>query len=319
MIGNEKKFTVGNIFVVESTETNEMFRFKKGTTPFICASNFNNGIQGYVEPNTKTKIYPKNSLTVSSLDGTTFFQDKDFIGRGHGSVQVLINKNLNRYNSLFVATIIKKYCTPLNLSYSNQLFLNKLKQLEIELPCDGNQPDWNFMEKYIYERERDNNQNLMSRFLKVLPKLDRTNWKLFKLVGKDGLFKYSHGSRLKVADRKNGDIPLVTAGAFNNGVKGLFAPSGNDIYENALTIDMFGSVFYHDYKFICDDNIYPIFPIRNKYIGLFLSTVIQKHLNNNFGVQFREYILQNLKIMLPVKNNEPDWRYMENYIKQIKI
>ena len=151
-----KLFLISEIFEVESTETNEIFRFEKGTVPFICASNFNNGIQGFIKPHKDTKIYKRNSLTVSSLDGTTFFQEIDFVGRGHGSVQVLFNKNINKFSALFISTVIKKSCIPLNLSYSNQLFLNKLKSLKIKLPVDqNNNPDWKFMENYINERERD--------------------------------------------------------------------------------------------------------------------------------------------------------------------
>lgn len=137
------------MFDVKSTETNEITKFRKGSTPFISASNSNNGIQGFVTPNANSKLYLKNSITVSSLDGTTFYQDRDFIGRGHGSVQVLYSDKINKFNALFVSTIIKKSCKTLNLSYTNQLFLNKLKSLEIMLPANNGAPDWKFMEDFV--------------------------------------------------------------------------------------------------------------------------------------------------------------------------
>jgi hypothetical protein len=66
---------------------------------------------------------------------------------------------------------------------------------------------------------------------------------------------------------------------------------------------MFGNAFYQDGEFICDDNIYTLFEIKNKYIGLFLSCLIRNYLQNDFGRQFREYILLKIKIDLPIDEN----------------
>jgi hypothetical protein len=67
-----KEFKIGELFEVTATQTNEITKFRAGEVPFICASNLNNGIQGFVEPNEKTEIEKGECITVSSLDGTSF-------------------------------------------------------------------------------------------------------------------------------------------------------------------------------------------------------------------------------------------------------
>ena len=88
-----------------------------------------------------------NCITVSSLDCSAFYQEKDFVGRGHGVVQRLYNKNLNKNIALFLCPIIKKLGVKYN--YSNQCFLNNLKKEVIHLPTKNDQPDWEYMDQFI--------------------------------------------------------------------------------------------------------------------------------------------------------------------------
>ncbi len=313
-----KLFLISEIFKVESTETNEIFRFEKGKIPFICASNFNNGIQGFVKPSQNHKIYNKNSLTVSSLDGTTFFQDLNFIGRGHGSVNVLFNNKLNKYNGLFLATIIKKSCIPLNLSYSNQLFLNKLKSLKIKLPIDqNNNPDWKFMEDYINERERDCYQNLITErerdcyqnlitiFLKKPNKLNTSNWKTFKISDYFDVKAATSTSLSKLEKYKHKIYPYVTTQASNNGIADWY-------------------MTYQDKNFSASDHVEKLIPKfkLNKFIALFIVSVWNKTYAFNFfnyGFKASKKIIKNMTLLLPTKNNKPDWDFMEKFIKSFYI
>lgn len=63
------------------------------------------------------------------------------------------------------------------------------------------------------------------------------------------------GRRLKIDDREEGDIPLITAGESNNGISSFINNPKQKTYNNAITIDMFGNTFYQQEKFKCDDNI----------------------------------------------------------------
>jgi len=153
--------------------------------------------------------------------------------------------------------------------------------------------------------------------VKKTKKIDIEEWKEFNLI--DIFSDYDRGQRLKKSDRLAGDLPLVTAGQFNNGIAQYVKQfKTNKLFENCITIDMFGNCFYQEEKFICDDNVISIRNIKNKFVGLFLASVFSKYINFDFKKQFRLKHLVNVKIKLPVdKKGEPDWEYMEDYIKNL--
>ena len=138
-------FKIGSLFDVKSTKTRELNKYYDGNIPFVSGTSINNGVERFVRTN---EILEKgNCITVSSLDCYAFYQEKDFLGRGHGVVQRLYNENLNKNNALFICTIIKKLGKKYN--YSNQCFMNTLKNESIYLPSKNNEPDWEYMDKFI--------------------------------------------------------------------------------------------------------------------------------------------------------------------------
>lgn len=150
--------------------------------------------------------------------------------------------------------------------------------------------------------------------------LNIDNWKEFKLTN---IFNYQRGTRLVVAERIPGEVPLITAGFKNQGVAEFI--NENDkmaLCSNCITIDMFGNVFYKDSEFFCDDNIIAISPkktILNKYSALFLLNIFKRiTCHFDYGRQYRLKHFQSQSIKLPAdKNGEPDWVFMEKYIKTI--
>ena len=56
----------------------------------------------------------------------------------------------------------------------------------------------------------------------------------------------------------------------------------------------------------------------NKYNALFISTVISiDKYKYSYGRQYRQKNYNNHIIKLLTKNNQPDWDFMENYIKSL--
>ena len=150
--------------------------------------------------------------------------------------------------------------------------------------------------------------------------IDTSKWGTFQL---SKLFpNIYHGTRLVKSDRVSGDIPLITAGKFNNGISEYVTPpKNNELYENCITIDMFGNCFWHNYKFICDDNVYPIPNMNNRYISLFLCSVIHNQLAFDFKKQFRYKQIPDVYIKLPIVSgnpNKPNWDAMEEYMRNIE-
>ncbi len=156
--------------------------------------------------------------------------------------------------------------------------------------------------------------------------LQSTQWSEFKI---SDLFILEKGERLTEADRAIGDTPLITASSYNNGITSFIDNNvfrgRKGLFINKITVDMFGNIFYHKYHYFSDDNIHTlIFDNElsinlNEYVCIFLMTILKKISHKyGFGRQVRLHRLNNEIISLPIdKNNQPDWQFMEDYIKSL--
>lgn len=177
------------------------------------------------------------------------------------------------------------------------------------------------------------NDNLVNKESVINKKIEieTENWKEFKL---NKLFKIDKGERLVKLERELGTIPLLTASAYNNGISNYIDYEtfilNKKIFENKITVDMFCSVFYHDYQYFSDDNIHTLsfldkdFEVyyENKFVNLFLVTIL-KELQGKFdyGRQVRLKRFEEEIISLPFKKlsdkDIPDFEFMENFIKSL--
>lgn len=171
-----------------------------------------------------------------------------------------------------------------------------------------------------------NNNNINSSAL-TNKKIDLQNhgWGEFKI---SDLFILEKGERLTEADRVIGNIPLITASSYNNGITSFIDKNTfkdrKSLFSGKVTVDMFGNIFYHKYQYFSDDNIHTLVFNNelnvdlNEYVCLFLMTVLKKiSIKYGFGRQVRLHRLNNETISLPVKSNQPDWQFMEDYIKSL--
>ncbi len=153
-------------------------------------------------------------------------------------------------------------------------------------------------------------------------KIDIKNWKEFKII-EIFTVKNTH-SILQHSVKRNGKTPYVTASHENNSVV--------DYVDYDITqIDKGGCIFiggktlvvsYQELEFFSNDShnlaLYPKTdkPLT-KYAALFLVSVIQKSLGRiySWGDSISYKAIQKDVIQLPCKNNQPDYEYMENFIK----
>ena len=121
---------------------------------------------------------------------------------------------------------------------------------------------------------------------------------------------------------KEGNCLYITRSAYNNGCSGLIAPVDNkEVMGNCITIGAEGKIAFYQ-----PDNFYPgikVYTLRhekmNKYIGLFLCTILNANAEKYSYKDAR--ILAAIKkeeIFLPAVGDDPDWDYMESFIKSIK-
>lgn len=150
--------------------------------------------------------------------------------------------------------------------------------------------------------------------------MDTREWKEYKF--KD-IFTIEKGKEL-VGDNEDGNIPLISSTESNNGFC-TFISNGNLLFDgNKLTVASNGSVgsaFYQqqDFYTTTDVNILTLKNHQlNKYIALFFCSIIEfEKYKFGYGRKWNLYKMLNSTFSLPTSNNQPDWQFMEDFIKKI--
>lgn len=89
-----------------------------------------------------------------------------------------------------------------------------------------------------------------------------------------------------------------------------------------LTIDsaVLGYCSYQPLPFSASDYVERLIPNfnMNKYIALFIATVVNaEQYRYNYGRKCCQERMEKSHIKLPTKNGEPDFEFMEDYIKSL--
>jgi hypothetical protein len=151
--------------------------------------------------------------------------------------------------------------------------------------------------------------------------LDVKTWKYFELVN---LFEISASSDELMDDlSEGGTTPYITSTDDNNGVTSYVKEEPTNS-AGTITANRGGSVGYFFYQPLpykstpVDVRILtPKFKI-NPYIGLFLKTILQlEKYRYNYSRKMGSDRLSEFRIKLPALNTQPDWQFMEDYIKSL--
>lgn len=154
-------------------------------------------------------------------------------------------------------------------------------------------------------------------------KIYEKKWKKFKLGDLFDL-KNSKAYHTKDVEETDAGLHYITRSKFNNGLKSCVVKIDDYQINPAGTIS-FGAenanFFYQENEYITGNKMYYI-DTRNisKYSALFLRSVLEETFTNNFSFS-DGMIPDRIKdeyIYLPQDSNEqPDWEYMESYMKNI--
>lgn len=314
-----KEFKLGDLFTPKYGVNLELVNCTKSNAAdsvnFVARTSENNGVVAQVE--VIDGIEPQKAGTITCASGgsvlSTFVQTRDFYS-GRDLYLLLPNVEISIEAKLFCCTIIAK--NKYKYNYGRQA--NKtLKNLIIKLPTKGESPDWNFMEQYIKSlryKPITTSVDQASTMLQLIPE----EWDEYKL---GDLFKIEKGKRLTKADMIEGTDNYLGAIDSNNGVRQKIA--ADRIWApNCITVNYNGSVgeaFYQSSPFWASDDVNVLYPINwtlNKYIGLFIATIIKAERSKyNYGRKWTKEIMKKSAIKLPSKCGKPDFDYMEHYIK----
>ena len=286
--------------------------------PFISRGVKNNGITARVKLLNNIKLNKSNTITVA-VSGSVLeaFLQKEPYYTGYHIFILEPKSKLLDIEMLFYCMCIRanKY----KYNYGRQAN-RTLKNLVV--------PDIKDIPSYIYNYELKfyNNNPILKDNSFII---DTNCWHNF--IYHDIFTKPTRGKLVSIKDFSYGKIPVITSSEDNNGVDNyLNIPDFLLEEENTITIANNGSVgaaFYQEKKYAATSDV-SIIKLKdknvrlNKYIALFLTTVISKEKYRfNYGRKWGITRMEKSIIKLPAKiisdKYEPDWNYMENYIKSL--
>ena len=278
--------------------------------PFVSRTSSNNGVVSKVSIKDDIEPMPPYAITVA-LGGSvlsSFFQTENFYTSFH--IFCLYPKiKITESEMIYYCAAIEK--NRYRYSYGRQA--NKtLKDILVpsveEIPerIKSFKIEDVFIEKPLLENK--------------LP-LETEEWKWVCL---NSLFDIYASNDDNLVNSINGNTPYVSSSQNNNGVN-CYINDGASQPKNTITVARIGSVgatFFHSYEYcVSSDNVRifkPKFEI-NQYIGLFLTTLIEKEkYRYAYGRTFSTKRMKASKIKLPITTDDtPDWQFMENYIKSL--
>lgn len=150
------QFRIGSLFTVKRPKARNKDDYDFGDIPFVASGAMNNGVMKCCSPKLGETLDQGGCITVSPVDGSSFYQPIDFLGRGGAgsSVLMLYSKAINAYSGHFVAKMIAQTCS--KYTYGHMGNKDSIKRETVMLPvAPSGEPDWDYMEQYA--------KNLMKR------------------------------------------------------------------------------------------------------------------------------------------------------------
>ena len=149
--------------------------------------------------------------------------------------------------------------------------------------------------------------------------IDCSEWDWFTL---SDYFEIKKGDRLTSEDQIPGNVPYIGAIDSNNGLSNRIAQPPQH-KGNTISLSYNGSVgeaFYQPVPFWATDDVNVLYPRfeMSKWMGLYVCAILRlEKYRYCYGRKWTLELMNNTKIKLPTRKGEPDWSYMENYIKKL--
>ena len=309
---------------------------------YIGAKKSDNGVMRYVKR--EEKLVSRGNCIVFIGDGQgsvgyCLYQPVDFIGST--TLIAGYNEHLNPYNAAFLVSILdqERFRYSFGRKYKKEVIANTIIQLPaIEHDNGDYEPDWQYMEDFIKDRiipqipKKAQKVWLQKYDTKPIQhekiQLNTNEWEWF--VVKD-IFDVKAGKYHYKEEYEDGETPYLSATAVHNGVGGRINLSP-EFEGGVVTTEKVGCTsFYQPVPFCATSDVNILRRkdgiIINAYVGLFLASVI--NFNESFrwtyGRQCRVNDTENIRLKLPAVKRiingeeviEPDWQFMEDYIKSL--
>lgn len=326
-----KRFALGRLFNIKKGKRLTSNDQEEGNNLYVGAIDSNNGVANHIG---QKPIHSGNTISLSynGSVGEAFYQPEPYWATD--DVNALYSKydGFNEPIGLFIAATIRqeKY----RFSYGRKWTLDNMNITEICLPVqhntdgsifiddtckysdEGYVPDWRFMEDYI--------KSLHHKPLTTKNKSGQTfglnvqNWGEFTIPELFGEVKIAKSA--DIGNLEDGRTPFVGITDVDNGIQGFVEPlSVTD--GHCITISMVGTnvALYQENDFQASQNIAVLRKDgMTKAMALFICSMInfEMALKYSYGRTVGKTNIEQMILTLPVTpRGEPDWQFMENYIK----
>ena len=347
-----KRIPINSVFVIGHGFYNKKPPMSsEGEVPFFGASGINNGVTGFctmqaIEDNSKVgygpnepiehKLFDKGSICVvnnGSAIGYSYYQPKQFTCTHDVNPLTLRDHEMNEDEALFLAQMIRQQgdC----FIYARKWRPSRMVSSQFLLPVDsaGN-PDYAYMAEYA----RQKREAMLAKYrtyvgariaelgeVAEIPALDEKEWKPIFI---SSMFELVRGREDNMAILEDGDTPLISAKANNNGLKGFVHNPKKIIAGQCITLNNDGDggaglAYYQPANMALDSHVTALIPLidMSAFVMLFIAKCISGlHGFFGHGLSISNPRAKRLRIMLPVTDSgEPDYEYMEQYAKNMML
>lgn len=279
---------------------------KKNGTPLISSKGSNRGIYGYfdIAPKYKHVISVPNTGTICFA----LYQGKPCCIDDNCLVLTPINK-MTEKEMIYFSILIRK--ERYKYMYGRQVTPERL----------GNTIIPEVIPKKILD-------SIIPSYSKIKSPVSVTKISIknkdFKEFSFKQLFNVKKGKRVRMSTLKSGPHIFISAIDHNNGVSAKTNLEPNNP-GNLITVNYDGNgvaeAYYQTKPFWALDSVNVLYPkfFLNPYIAMFLTTIIRKEKYRfSYGRKWHKERMEKSKINLPIDSNgNPDWQFMEDYIKSL--
>ena len=339
-----KNFNLEKLFEISAGIYHYSDEYDIGDTPYISASNENNGIQQRInlEPE-----FAGNCIVTGKVGCTTFYQSEDFCATSDVNIFRPKNFELNRKIGLFITAIIN-FSENYKWNYGRQCRVGDSKKINIKLPAkmlnneyiidpekifsaEGYIPDFDFINEFmenVENAERESKSSIRDSLKTINTSGDKSlgiimeNWKDFYL---HKLFKTRMGNGIDAVATTNYNpkYNYVSRDSNGNGVVGFVdeiegeEPFPAGTMSLALGGSFLGSCFIQKEPFYTAQNV-GILQEKEPlsiYSKLFITTLIRNECKvkyQAFGRELNSHFRKDFTIKLPIKMDELKFAYDEN-------
>lgn len=305
----------------------------EGDTPVYSSNSSNGGIFGYTSKEPDYVIDEDTPFYITFGDHTKAINIAEQSFCVMDNVKVLTSK-IRSHNILrFIMTSWMRNVP--NLGYSRHWSETEKADIWLPVTSDG-QPDWDYMESYMKAVMEESEKSLenLRKADNTKHLIDVSGWgefrvgDLFEKLDLKCHKKFNKATDVSTEQTEEFDLPLVNAKHSNNGI--MYYGRSKDWDSAEMTIDIVGDgaastgdvyaqpqrtgVLYNAYL------VKPLWDCTSEYVLQFMACVIERCVKSHFGYENKctwDKVSQEF-IWLPVTSTgEPDWQYMEDYMKQI--